>query len=155
MQLFKGIIKENQLQRANNKNFTSKYSPYSKISPQNTYSALGSLSRQNFGMSRLSRLGKRRGSKRNGATFLASAIKKCTFKDFAIEVETARLSRPRRRRRDFSDQDGYGATFQTEADTARLRNNSMRPWWMRRDFSNQSGDNPDHGAQGATFRTKT
>ena len=57
-------------------------------------------------------------------------------------------------RGDFSDQGGDGATFQTEAETARLRNNSLRPWWMRRDFSNQSGDSPDHGAYGATFQNK-
>ena len=111
------------------------------------------------------------GDSGNGATGPASATKMCTFKTFATEVETARISSPRRRRRDqesfhgdrsgsgaslafrvetarfstprrrrrdFSDQGGDGATFYTEAETARLRNNSLRPWWMRRGFNNQS-----------------
>ena len=70
---------------------------------------------------------------------------------FLTEAETARLFRPRRRRRDFPDRGGDGATFQTKA---RLRSNSSQPWWMWRDFSNQSGDGPDQGAYGATFQTK-
>ena len=69
-------------------------------------------------------------------------------------METAQNSGPRRRRRDFSDQGVDGATFQTEVETARLRNNPLRPSWMRRTFSNQSGDSPDHGAYGATFQNK-
>ena len=43
--------------------------------------------------------------------------------------ETAQFFRPMRRRRDFSDQCGDGATFQTKAETARF----SRPRWRRRD----------------------
>ena len=75
------------------------------------------------------RLRKRRDSKGNGATGLASATEMCTFKTFATEVETARLCRPKRRRRDFSDHCGDGTTFQTKAETARL----SRPSWRQRD----------------------
>ena len=55
------------------------------------------------------------------------------------------ICRLRRRRRDFSDRGRDGATFQNKAETARLRNNYLRPWWMRRDHSNQSGESPDLG----------
>ena len=51
-------------------------------------------------------------------------------------MHTARLSRPRLRRRDFPDQGGNGATFQTKAETTR----PFRPRWRRRDFSDQGGD---------------
>ena len=81
----------------------------------------------------------------NGATSLASATNKCLFK---------KTSRPRRRRRDFSDHGGDGTTFHTETATARLKKNFLRPWWMRCDFSNQNVDSPDHGATGATFQNK-
>ena len=72
-------------------------------------------------------------------------------------VHMARLSRTRRKPRDFpdrgrddafSDQGGEGATFRTIAETARPRINSSRPRRRRRDFPNQSGD-------GATFQTRT
>ena len=66
------------------------------------------------------RLRKRHDSKSNGATCLASVTKNCNFKTFATEVDTALLSRPRWRRRDFSDQSGEGAVFQTKTETARL-----------------------------------
>ena len=91
------------------------------------------------------RLRKRRDSKDNGAT-VWPAIKMCTFKTFATEVETARLCRPKRRRCDFLDQGGDGATFQTEVETARPRNHSSLPKRRRHDFSDQGGD-------GATFQT--
>ena len=72
------------------------------------------------------------------------------FKTFATEVETARLSRPRRRRRDqepfhrdlsgsganFRVQSGDGATFQAKAETARL----FRPRRRRRNFTDRGGD---------------
>ena len=90
------------------------------------------------------RLRKRRDFKGNGATSLASATKMCTFKTFATKVETVRLCRPKRRRRDFSDQGGDGATFQTEVETVRPRNHSSLPRRRRRDFADQGGD-------GATF----
>ena len=93
------------------------------------------------------RLRKRRDSKGNGVTGLASATKMCTFKTFATEMETERLCRPKRRRRDFSDQCGDGATFQTEVETARPRLYSSRLRWIRCDF-------PDQGGDGATFQTK-
>ena len=51
-------------------------------------------------MMNTARLRKRRKSKGNGANGLASANKNWTFKTFANEVETARLSRPRQRRRE-------------------------------------------------------
>ena len=72
-------------------------------------------------------------------------------------METTRFFRPKRRRRDFSDQGGDGATFQTGAETARLRNNSLRPWWMRRDFSNQIGNELStvHTARLSRKRTET
>ena len=86
------------------------------------------------------RLRKWRDSKGNGATGLASAIEMCTFETFQTEVETARprnhSSLPRRRRRDFPDQGGDGATFQTNAETARL----FRPMRRRCDFSDRAGD---------------
>ena len=47
----------------------------------------------------------------------------------------------------FSDQEGDGATFQTEAETARLRQSSSRLRWIRRDI-------PYQGADGITFRTE-
>ena len=75
-----------------------------------------------------------------GATGLASATKKCYFNTFATEVETARLSRPRRRWRDqesfHRDQGGDDATFQTKAETARPFRSRRR----RRNFSNRGGD---------------
>ena len=46
-----------------------------------------------------------------------------------------RFSRPRRRRR---DQESF----------------SLRPRWIRRDFSDQSGYGPHQGGYGATFQTK-
>ena len=92
------------------------------------------------------RLRKRRESKGNGATDLASATKMCTFKTFATEAETARLCRPKWRGRDFSDQGGDGVTFQTKVETARSRNHSSLPRRGRRDF-------PDQGKDGATFQT--
>ena len=57
------------------------------------------------------------------------------------------LSRPRRKRGDFPDQCGDGATIQTKVDTSRPRTNSSRPWWKRCGCRAQSGD-------GATFQTK-
>ena len=89
----------------------------------------------------------------------------------------ARLFRPRRRRRDQkqilrdrvgngaavalraetarpSRQCGDGVTFQTEAETARLRNNFSWPLWKRCEFGDQSGDFPDQGWNGATFQTR-
>ena len=51
-------------------------------------------------------------------------------------------------RRDLSDQEGNGVTFQTTAGTARPGNHSLRPRWIRRDFPYQGGD-------GLTFQTKT
>ena len=93
------------------------------------------------------RLRKWRDSKGNGANGLASATKMCTFKTFATEVDTARLCRPKRRWRDFSDQGGDGATFQTEVETARPILFSSRLRWIRRDF-------PDRGGDSASFQTK-
>ena len=52
----------------------------------------------------------------------------------ATKAETTRLSRLKRRRRDFSDQDRDGAFFQTKAERARPRINSLRPRRRRRDF---------------------
>ena len=63
---------------------------------------------------------------------------------FQTKAGTARLFRARRRRLVFP--------FQTEAETARLRNNSLRPWWMRRDFSNQSEDGPNGATKAQTTR---
>ena len=65
------------------------------------------------------------------------------FPDFRDRKTEARLSRPRQRRRDFPDQGGDGATFQTKAETASLSRSRRR----RRDFQNQGGD-------GATFQNK-
>ena len=62
-------------------------------------------------------------------------------------AETARLFRPRRRGRDFPDQCGDGATFQTEVETVRPRLYSLQMRWIRCDFPYQCGD-------GATFQTK-
>ena len=113
------------------------------------------------------RLRKRRDSKGNGATGLTSATKMCAFKTFATEVETARLCRPKRRRRDFSDQGGDGAIFQNEVETARTKNHSSLPRRRRRIFPHQGGDGAtfqtmrrrrdfsDQCGDGATFQTKT
>ena len=65
---------------------------------------------------------------------------------FVIRVDTARLSRPRRRPRDVKEQSQDGATIQTKAETARPRTNSSRPCWKWRGCRVQSGD-------GATFQT--
>ena len=62
------------------------------------------------------------------------------FPDFRNRKTQARFSRPRHRRRDFPDQGGDGATFQTKAETA----SCSRPRRRRRDF-------PDQGEDGATF----
>ena len=66
----------------------------------------------------------------------------------ATKAETLRLSRPRRKWRDSSEQGGEGATFQTNAETARPRKISQRPLWIRRDPAYQGGD-------GLTFQNKT
>ena len=64
----------------------------------------------------------------------------------ATEVDTARLSRPKWRRRDQNsiprDWGGYGATFQTEVETARPRLFSSRLRWIWCNFSDQGGDKP-------------
>ena len=62
-------------------------------------------------------------------------------------TETARLSGTRRRRRDISDQDGDGATFQTKTETAQI----FRPRWRRCD---QDYVPRDWVGYGATFQTK-
>ena len=132
------------------------------------------ISRLIFAMSRLSRtrvaISRLSGPKSSSATFATkvdtSRLKKQRrdrpgkrdqkwhFQVFRDVVEAAQFSRSEWRRRAFPDQSGDGATFQTKAETVRLRNNSSRPWWMWRDVSNQSGDGPDPGAYGATFQTK-
>ena len=43
--------------------------------------------------------------------------------------------------------------FQTEVETARLRNNSSRPCWMLRELINQSGGGPDQSGNSAIFQT--
>ena len=97
----------------------------------------------------------------HGATFQTNSIFVTTFwyvKTFATHVrafrdQAAQLSRSEWRRRNFPYQGGDGATFQTEAETVLTRNNSLRPWWMRSDLSNQSGDCPHQGGYGAIFQT--
>ena len=89
---------------------------------------------------------------------------------FQIKAETALLSRQKRRqrdqetifryrsgcgaglrsecrRRDFPDQDGDGATFQTEEGDGATKKQFYGPNWIRCDFSDQVGD-------GATFQTE-
>ena len=98
---------------------------------------------------------------------------------FQTKAERARLFRPMRRRRDFPDGGGDGATkiifLANEVDTVRL----SIPMWRRRDFSDQGGegytfqtiaetarprnhsslsrrrrrDFPEQGGDGATFQT--
>ena len=102
----------------------------------------------------------RRDSKSSGATGLVSAINKCTFKTFATVLETARLSRPRRRRRKFPDQHGDVATnkkifrdFATEVVTARLKKQRRdRP--SQRDQQVHFQDFRDRVGDGATFQTE-
>ena len=55
---------------------------------------------------------------------------------FQTKAETARLSRPRRRRRGFPGQGGDGATFQTKAGSAPI----SRQRRTRRDFPDQGVD---------------
>ena len=57
------------------------------------------------------------------------------------------FSRQRRKRGDFSDQSGDGATFQTKTETASF----FRPRWRRRD---QDYIPRDKGGNDATFQTK-
>ena len=68
---------------------------------------------------------------------------------FRTNAETARLFRLRRRRHDFPDKAGDGATkiifLAVEVDTVQL----SRTKWRRRDFSDQ-----DQNGDGATFQNK-
>ena len=73
---------------------------------------------------------------------------------FHTRVQTASFSRPRRRRQDFPYQGADGIIFQNEVETARPGKCSLRPRWIRRDFSDQSGDCPHQGGYGANFQTK-
>ena len=86
-------------------------------------------------------------------------------KIFETALDTARLSIPGWRRHHFRDRGGDGAIFHTRVQTAsfsrprrRRRDQesfSLRPQWIRRDASDQSGYGPQQGGCGATFQTKT
>ena len=76
---------------------------------------------------------------------------------FAFRVEAVRLSRLRRRRRDFPDQGGDSATFQTKTETTQF----FRPRRRRRDQDLYSSrlrwlrcDFPDQSSDGMTLQTK-
>ena len=78
---------------------------------------------------------------------------RCSFPD---QCGDGRLFRPMRRRRDFSDRGGNGATkfmfLAIEVDTVRI----SRPGWRLREFSDQggTGDFSDQCEDGATFQTE-
>ena len=107
------------------------------------YQTFAEISRPSFGMSRISR-------PRFAISRLSRPKNAAAF--FMTQVETARTSRlmKRRDRRDqiqpfpgFRDRGGYGATFATKAEAARLRrffSRTSRPTWRRRDSGNQRGN---------------
>ena len=78
-------------------------------------------------------------------------------------MDTVRLSIPGCRRYHFPDRGGDGANFQTRVQTASLsrprrrprdqENCSSRQRWIRRDFSDQSGDGPHQVGDAASFQT--